>query len=413
MDVQTRSYSLFASIVHLFCAFARRAPVTSSLNQYTVQTMAVIRVCSMATYKPLIERIIALHHLTLGMSEQATEPAIQKLAVAQATQHLDIDRFAIFTVDAAREMVRGTWGTGPNGELVDESDYSAELRHHEMASRTLQRRDLVAVEHSVPLRWCHEVVGTGWNAMVAMWQGDEPLGFVSADNLIWQRPFTPEDQEVLKLLAASIGQMIRRVRAENELRQLNRELEARVATRTEALANANERLKVQARTDPLTGLANRRAFDKAIHREWGRARRTGAPVSLLLLDADYFKRYNDSLGHEAGDRCLCELATVIQAACRRTTDVAARIGGEEFALLLPDTDQAGCEQAGQQIQHALRDMNLYHPDSPVACCLTVSIGTATSFPSGGEPDLFRKADEALYRVKATGRNGMVAAPASA
>lgn len=358
----------------------------------------------MAPRKPFLERIIALHHMTLEMAEQSSESDIQRLAVEQATRHLDIDRFAVFVIEDDPQFMHGTWGTTPDGEISDESDYRANIAGHHMISRTLLRRDLVAVEDPAELRWCHRVVGKGWNAMVAMWQGDRALGFISADNLLRQRAFTDEDREVLKLVAASVGQMLLRVRAENELRQLNRELEARVAARTRALSEANQRLEILARTDSLTDLANRREFDEVLHREWHRARRIRAQISLLLLDIDFFKRYNDALGHEAGDDCLRQIGILLKACCRRSTEVAARIGGEEFALLLPDTEPEDCLSIGQAVLDGLEKINMPHPDSPIATRVTASIGAVTVVPQMHEQDLQKKADQALYLAKHAGRN---------
>ncbi|MEX1058363.1 MAG: diguanylate cyclase, partial [Natronospirillum sp.] len=278
----------------------------------------------MVTAVTFIERIVALHGITLQMAEQNDELSICRVAVAQGTASLDVDRLAIFRPDDDPDYMRGTWGTDRDGSLTDESAFRAPIADREMIARSLSRRDLVAVEEPVTLLWCHQPVGIGWNAMVAMWHGKEVLGWIFADNLINRRPFTDEDREILKLLAASIGQMLRRVRAETSLRKMNQELEQRIAKRTEALKKANERLEVLSRTDALTGLSNRRALDEWFPRELGRARRMTSSICLLALDVDHFKPYNDALGHHAGDQCLVILAELIQSVCRRSTDLAVR-----------------------------------------------------------------------------------------
>lgn len=354
-----------------------------------------------------IDRIIALHGLTLELAEQNTERDLFRLAVERTLADLDLDRFAVFLVDDAQDWMRGTWGTDSDGRLVDESDFHAPLAERAINARTLAQHGLVTVDEPATLYWRNEPVGTGWNAMVAMWQGDQALGWLSADNLIQGRPFTEEDREVLKLLAGSIGQMIQRVRAEASLRRLNRDLEARVAARTRDLEAANRQLIALARTDPLTGLANRREFERALRREWHRARRQGSRLSLAMLDVDHFKLYNDRLGHPAGDACLKVLADLLGECAQRGTDLAARLGGEEFVLLLPDTGREEAEGLVRRLRDRLRDAGLGHPDSPLGDNVTLSAGLVTRIPSGDPEAMLAQADAALYRAKAGGRDCLV------
>lgn len=358
--------------------------------------------------KPFIDRIVALHSITLRMADQHDELAIYRIAVEESLAELDFDRIAVLLLDDNPDYMRGTWGTDENGQLTDERNFRGEIIKHSMVSQTLASQNIVAVTDPVTLYVCDVPVGTGWNAMIAMWQGTKALGWVNADNLIKQRPFTEEDREVLKLLAASIGQMIRRVRAETELRVINEELEARVSSRTEALAEANHKLEVLARTDPLTNLANRREFDDALYREWHRALRHGSPVSLLVLDVDYFKQYNDALGHSAGDECLKILAEILQSMCQRATDLTARIGGEEFVLLLPDTRPAEAHKIGQQLLRRVREAQIPHPNSSVGQWVTVSAGLVTTIPKGRRAEILKDADKALYRAKHQGRDRLEA-----
>lgn len=356
---------------------------------------------------PFIDRIIALHSITLKMADQPTEMDVYRLAVEQTLAQLDFDRVAIFLVDDDPDIMLGTWGTGPDGQLADESHFRVPIVGHSLIYDTLSRRDIVAVNEHCTLLWCDEAVGTGWNAMVAMWQEGRALGWINADNLIHKRPFTDEDREVLKLLAASVGQMIQRLRAECALRELNHELEERVAARTRALQDAHQQMEVLARTDPLTGLANRREFNEALNREWHRALRYQTPLSLLVIDVDYFKQYNDTLGHTAGDECLIELARLMQSYCQRATDLATRYGGEEFVILLPDTNQEDASALGESLLKQIRAARIHHPDSAVADHVTVSIGLATQMPGQEQSDLLDQADRALYQAKHQGRNRLV------
>lgn len=168
-------------------------------------------------------------------------------------------------------------------------------------------------------------------------------------------------------------------------------------------------LEALSRTDPLTGIANRRAFDPRLAHELQHAARSGKPVSMLMMDIDFFKQYNDSHGHPAGDRVIQELAQVVTSVTRRGIDLGARLGGEEFAALLPDTDAIGARRVAQALQDELARRALPHNNSAVGPCVTVSIGIATS--SGGSPsELVERADLALYQAKKQGRNRIAAAP---
>jgi diguanylate cyclase (GGDEF)-like protein/PAS domain S-box-containing protein len=168
------------------------------------------------------------------------------------------------------------------------------------------------------------------------------------------------------------------------------------------------RLAELATTDGLTGLFNRRALDEALDREWRRAFREGSHLSVLLLDVDHFKAFNDSHGHGAGDACLREIAAAIGAAARRPSDLAARYGGEEFAFLLPGTEAAGALEVAERIRAAVQGLGIPHATSPEGS-VTLSIGAASCQPRIGTPPdapgaLVAAADAALYGAKRSGRN---------
>ncbi|GLR89284.1 sensor domain-containing diguanylate cyclase [Bradyrhizobium iriomotense] len=171
-----------------------------------------------------------------------------------------------------------------------------------------------------------------------------------------------------------------------------------------------DKLASLATTDGLTGLANRRAFDERLAEEWARARRDGTQLSLLLIDVDHFKKFNDHYGHLAGDGCLRALGKILASHARRTADLAARYGGEEFALLLPNTGADGCAQIGEEIRDGLRDLAMLHAQNPPSRLVTVSVGAATSLPSQTATDcnaLVAAADRALYAAKDSGRDRLV------
>ncbi len=191
----------------------------------------------------------------------------------------------------------------------------------------------------------------------------------------------------------------------------NRALQAMVDERTAALTAANAQLETLSLTDPLTGLANRRAYATALDQAWRRGCRTQSPVSLLMVDVDDFKRLNDSLGHPVGDRYLQKVGALVAAAAGRAFDTAARYGGEEFVLILPETDTTGALGVAERLRRAVEAEDLPHPSVPTGH-VTVSVGVATAMPEAGErpESLVVRADRALYSAKAAGRNRCEVAP---
>ncbi|WP_445658582.1 sensor domain-containing diguanylate cyclase [Achromobacter sp. NCFB-sbj8-Ac1-l] len=168
-------------------------------------------------------------------------------------------------------------------------------------------------------------------------------------------------------------------------------------------------LEKEAQTDGLTGIANRRTFDETLQREWQSAIREGKPLSLLFLDADRFKRYNDRYGHQEGDELLKILALTLRGKARRPRDLAARYGGEEFVALLPDTSQAQALEIAETIRQAVVGLCAQHEDNEGGI-VTVSIGVATRIPKPGDDaaSLVEAADAAVYRAKESGRNRVIA-----
>lgn len=179
-------------------------------------------------------------------------------------------------------------------------------------------------------------------------------------------------------------------------------------TAEQALHMTQAELTRMAYRDTLTDLHNRRYFEEHFKREWERARRSRQPLTLLLLDLDYFKSYNDRYGHPAGDLCLVEIAHLLARATSRATDILARLGGEEFAIVLPETSTDGAEEVAARIRQLLADAAIPHEGSPEKV-VTLSIGYAVledpDGPSANE--LYEHADRALYEIKRRGRNGVL------
>ncbi|MYN04699.1 diguanylate cyclase [Pseudoduganella sp. DS3] len=180
---------------------------------------------------------------------------------------------------------------------------------------------------------------------------------------------------------------------------------ARVRTHL-TLKRQSDALRELTLTDPLTGVANRRSFNDAIENEWRRCGRSRSQLSLIMIDIDHFKLYNDAYGHQAGDACLKQVAHAMLHCAGRLPDLVARYGGEEFVVLLPQVDQQGAETVAQRILEAVAGLAIPHRMSPVSDAVSVSLGVATVLPGehGDAHQLVRAADQALYQAKAGGRN---------
>ena len=180
----------------------------------------------------------------------------------------------------------------------------------------------------------------------------------------------------------------------------------RIAEMRDQLRRLNAELETLSQRDALTQVYNRRSFDDLSQRQWLLANRRQEPLSVLMIDIDHFKLYNDFYGHPSGDTCLVEVAGAIQATLKRPSDILARYGGEEFIALLPDTDLAGTRQVADAVCMAIRDRGVSHQRSKTSRVVTASIGAActTHFAGRSLQQLINAADKALYKSKQTGRN---------
>jgi diguanylate cyclase (GGDEF)-like protein len=192
-------------------------------------------------------------------------------------------------------------------------------------------------------------------------------------------------------------------------RRKARERELLEATRQ--LADLNAMLTRLSLIDGLTGVANRRNFDRGLDKEWRRAFRAKTEMSLIMIDVDYFKPYNDFYGHQGGDECLRVVAKILKESLRRPGDLLCRYGGEEFAVILPDTPLAGAAIVAENLRLAVEKAGVPHRHSRAAGHVTISLGVGCGKPHlGGEPvDLIKVADQALYESKSRGRNTVTTA----
>jgi diguanylate cyclase (GGDEF)-like protein len=193
-------------------------------------------------------------------------------------------------------------------------------------------------------------------------------------------------------------EVLARVKTHLTIRNLQKELEAR-----------NQELARLVNIDGLTKIANRRYFDEYLQQEWQRLAREQQYISLIFIDIDFFKNFNDFYGHQAGDDCLKKVACVFEQATERPADLAARYGGEEFVILLPNTDEQGAQHIARDIREALLQIKIPHEQSTVSTYITCSMGIACTIPNQAfsAEKLVAIADEAVYKAKEQGRNQFV------
>lgn len=220
------------------------------------------------------------------------------------------------------------------------------------------------------------------------------------DEDLWEGIRTGGDDYLTKPVRPTV--LAAKIRAMQRLLTMER----RLVAVTEELYEANRRLNSLIERDALTGLVNRRGFDRVLHEQIRLARRERTPLTLMMCDIDFFKQYNDALGHPEGDRCLQTVAAMLAKICQRPGDLACRVGGEEFALILPNTPRSGAMMFARALTEVLASGKLTHPASSASPYVTVSGGITTCVPDESTTymGMVTRADEALYAAKALGRN---------
>jgi sigma-B regulation protein RsbU (phosphoserine phosphatase) len=219
-------------------------------------------------------------------------------------------------------------------------------------------------------------------------------------------PYTAQDLKLFTALTSQAAAAIDNALLYERLKDYAQTLEMRVAQRTADLEKANLELHRLATLDGLTQVANRRQFDRYLDQEWRRLSREQKMISLVFCDIDYFKAYNDTYGHLAGDRCLRLIAQTLKGSVHRPADLVARYGGEEFAVILPNTDSQGAWQVAQTIHTEVEELHIAHAGSLVSDRVTASLGVASMIPQIClSPNLLvNTADRAVYEAKRRGRN---------
>jgi diguanylate cyclase (GGDEF)-like protein len=237
--------------------------------------------------------------------------------------------------------------------------------------------------------------------------------FIRTDNLsaVGQLIFVFMNSVVLARLYSNSLQQEEKLT--QELTMINQNLDDLVKKRTQALdasrkelEKANLSLEQMTRKDPLTGLWNRRHFDAVIHTEWRRCLRYQKPIAVMIFDIDYFKQYNDCYGHVAGDACLIQIAQTASELFKRASDLVIRLGGEEFAVVMPELGKDEAIRMAGHLLQKMEELDIPHKCSPLCPRVTVSIGVTSNVPEFHESfeELLLMADKALYQAKSAGRN---------
>ena len=229
----------------------------------------------------------------------------------------------------------------------------------------------------------------------------EALRLGASDYLL--KPYKEEE------LLFRVARCFEKLQMLNEAKKTNEELKESIAKHQElekSLRASNKQLELLSALDGLTGIANRRTFEKFLEREWKSSMRHTQPVTAIMMDIDFFKLYNDTYGHQAGDDCLKKVARTIEKSLRRPGDLVARYGGEEFVAILSDTSQKGAFSLAEKVRASVEALEIPHQASPVNKFVTISLGVASRVPERGDASsiLISEADQSLYKAKQEGRN---------
>lgn len=356
-----------------------------------------------------------LHANVVKLSHQKTELDICRAVVEFSREKLKLDRVAIFLSYDDGQTMWGTFGTSLNGEIADETTFHGPLTKNALLELALASDNQLVCEEATDLYHDDKIVGYGWNAAMLLRNQGKVIGFLVLDNLINQRPLTSHNRHLLSLLSSNLAEILSRKRAEESIYKLNNKLEDLVEQRTKQLANVNHKLEQSNKklaklslADALTGIANRRHFDETYYKEWSTACCNKLNLSIVMLDIDYFKAYNDFYGHQQGDKCLKEVASILKKHFRRAGELVSRYGGEEFVILV---NHAQVHGINKRIQVAIEDLfanNIEHIKAPLQR-ITLSAGLATFKIDKNVPQckLLKWADDALYQAKSEGKNRLV------
>lgn len=332
----------------------------------------------------LLAQITQKIHASLDLDQ------ILQTTVAEVNQFLQAEKIQINKVDQASKLST-LFESRLNGQslscdLAQDQRFYTSLFHNNQAR--LSKGQIVIQDYS-DVSTVQGKICSG--LMVSIIVEQKLWGILYIEQCFKPRVWTTEEIKLLERVAMELSVAINQAKLYQQLEKANQEL---------------EQLSV---VDGLTKIANRRKFDQYMVAEWTRLSREQNPLSLILCDIDYFKLYNDTYGHQAGDRCLQEVAQAISKVIKRPADLVARYGGEEFVLVLPNTPVAGAKHLAQQVRWQIEALRLPHINSPVDLYLTLSLGVSSCIP---DPNfsfdmLVAAADKGLYQAKKKGRNRVV------
>ncbi|KAB2966073.1 MAG: sensor domain-containing diguanylate cyclase [Thermoanaerobaculia bacterium] len=336
----------------------------------------------------------------LAAETEEIESAIQR-AADLAQEHFDLVAASVWLVDPARPKYLELRALSTRTPMASPPAWSIPAARGVVGRALRQERPQLLVDVHSDSDYLAQFPETIAEVVIPLRHRDGALGAVVFDA---DRPeaLSSEKVALLEAVASQLAGLARFAAIERRNQEMTFELEQSNLR----LRERNESLSEFATTDALTGLPNRRQFDQTLETEWRRATRGEAPIAIILGDIDYFKRLNDTAGHQRGDVVLAEVAEVLRGAFTRAGDLAARYGGEEFVVVLPDTPLETAAELAEQARARIEARAIEHPASQLGPVVTLSMGVASVVPGlGGDPALLlAEADAALYRAKARGRN---------
>ena len=378
---------LLSTIVPRFNGGGKFAGFISSCIDISERKQAEILISQQAELDRLEAQIIQSIHESLSLE------VITKTAAKEINQFLQVERVGIVKFQSFEQIQ--VLATAINPQKISNRTVPFELEeinpNWQTYSAQLAKGEIVAVEKEQELKptsndfsqsamritFCSQL-------LVPMIVEKKLWGLIVAEQFSQSRFWYIQETKLLTRISIQLG----------------------IAIQKSELYQQIEKLAV---IDSLTGIANRRKFDRYLAKEWLRLAREKAPLSLILCDIDYFKLYNDTYGHQAGDRCLRAIAQAISRAIKRPADLAARYGGEELAVILPNTNPEGAKKVAEKINSEIKALQIPHCNSPLEVYLTISMGVAGYIPchNSSPQTLIEAADLALYRAKELGRDRII------
>ncbi|USH04211.1 GGDEF domain-containing protein [Grimontia kaedaensis] len=328
-----------------------------------------------------------LHEISLRFTKATTIHSLCRIAVELGRDKLQVDRMGIFLCDMESHKMWGTWGTDPQGNVVDRSEFCQEMPKTLFMEEAFTKKNQLIVKENVPLYFGKEQVGIGWNIMMAMWNGDECIGWLAGDNLLYGSPLDEPKKEALKLLAASVSQKIVKVReteASNvrfdELISVNSKRESELKALKHKLFAKKRNERWMNLCDADTGLPNEQALQMALPGLFKQARKEKQRVAAIAIDIDCFDGYRKFYGESAATNLVKKVADVLerQAGTLLPGILSYQSSGTFFLLLLHDDDLM-LREVAENMVHAVYHLNIPNKNSPGYQRVTLSVGmTLTS-----------------------------------